>query len=52
MMWLQNLDNAGSEEGTPVGPVGAGKQLMLLFVGRCWWAALIISEALRRLGVS
>lgn len=38
LLWLANLNNAGSEEGAPVGPGGAGKQLMLLFVGRCWWA--------------
>jgi hypothetical protein len=41
VLWLANLDNAGSEPGASVGP-GAGRELMLLFVGRCWWAAWLV----------
>ena len=34
MMWLVGIDNAASEQsGGPVGP-GAGRELMLLYIGR------------------
>ena len=39
-MILLNLDMGGSEPGTPVGP-GAGRELMLLYVGRCLVGALL-----------
>jgi hypothetical protein len=50
MMWLQNLDNAGSEPGSAVGP-GAGLGIMLLGVGRTWWLTWFALGAAQALGV-
>lgn len=39
-MLLLNLDMGGTPFGTPVGP-GAGRELMLIWVGRCFVGALL-----------
>jgi hypothetical protein len=49
MMWLQNLDNAGSEPGGgPVGPL-AGTGMMLLWIGRIVTLAVGLWELARHL---
>ena len=55
MMWLQNIDNAGSESGAgPVGP-GAGRELLWLSIGRLLVVGLglaaLAREVLRKLGL-
>lgn len=34
LMWLQNLENGGTDEGAPAGP-GLLHPLLMLHVGRC-----------------